>query len=123
MGPGSRRQSDPPYAHEHTQILVTSDKDFGELAIVNGQPHSGIIRRWYTVPHWGERRVDGHSLARIAEPTGLWKMCILVRALPPAPKIFLEIKHLEIARIQVVDEIVQILVKLPFERFILNRQI
>jgi len=32
------------YAHEHAQILVTLDKDFGELAIVKGQPHSGIIR-------------------------------------------------------------------------------
>ncbi len=26
------------------RILVTLDKDFGELAIVHGQPHAGIIR-------------------------------------------------------------------------------
>ena len=31
-------------AYSQKQILVTLDKDFGELAIVKGQPHSGIIR-------------------------------------------------------------------------------
>jgi predicted nuclease of predicted toxin-antitoxin system len=31
-------------AHRETRILVTLDKDFGELAIVHGRPHSGIIR-------------------------------------------------------------------------------
>jgi predicted nuclease of predicted toxin-antitoxin system len=31
-------------AHREERILVTLDKDFGELAIVRGQPHSGIIR-------------------------------------------------------------------------------
>jgi predicted nuclease of predicted toxin-antitoxin system len=29
--------------HEH-RVLVTLDKDFGELAIVQGLPHAGIIR-------------------------------------------------------------------------------
>lgn len=32
------------YAHREVRILVTLDKDFGELAIVHGIPHSGIIR-------------------------------------------------------------------------------
>ena len=31
-------------AHREGRVLVTLDKDFGELAIVHGQPHSGIIR-------------------------------------------------------------------------------
>ena len=31
-------------AHCQGWILVTLDKDFGELAIVQGLPHSGIIR-------------------------------------------------------------------------------
>lgn len=32
------------YAHEQGRILVTLDKDFGELAIVYRKPHSGILR-------------------------------------------------------------------------------
>ena len=31
-------------AHDADRILVTLDKDFGELAILKGQPHAGIIR-------------------------------------------------------------------------------
>ncbi len=31
-------------AHEQTRILVTLDKDFGELSVVQGAPHFGIIR-------------------------------------------------------------------------------
>jgi predicted nuclease of predicted toxin-antitoxin system len=31
-------------AHQERRVLVTLDKDFGELAVVRGQPHSGIIR-------------------------------------------------------------------------------
>jgi predicted nuclease of predicted toxin-antitoxin system len=31
-------------AHAEGRVLVTADKDFGELAIVRGQPHSGILR-------------------------------------------------------------------------------
>ncbi len=31
-------------AHNADRILVTLDKDFGELAVVRGIPHSGIIR-------------------------------------------------------------------------------
>jgi predicted nuclease of predicted toxin-antitoxin system len=31
-------------AHDESRILVTLDKDFGELAVVRGAPHSGIIR-------------------------------------------------------------------------------
>jgi predicted nuclease of predicted toxin-antitoxin system len=32
------------YAHSEERVLVTLDKDFGELAIVHDKPHSGIIR-------------------------------------------------------------------------------
>ena len=31
-------------AHDEQRILVTLDKDFGELAIVHGRPHRGILR-------------------------------------------------------------------------------
>jgi predicted nuclease of predicted toxin-antitoxin system len=31
-------------AHREGRVLVTIDKDFGELAIVHEKPHSGIIR-------------------------------------------------------------------------------
>jgi predicted nuclease of predicted toxin-antitoxin system len=31
-------------AHLENRILITQDKDFGELAIVKGQPHAGIVR-------------------------------------------------------------------------------
>lgn len=32
------------FAYEENRILVTLDKDFGEHAIVYGEPHRGIIR-------------------------------------------------------------------------------
>ncbi|MEM9856959.1 MAG: DUF5615 family PIN-like protein [Bacteroidota bacterium] len=32
------------YAYENDRTLITLDKDFGELAIVKGAPHKGIIR-------------------------------------------------------------------------------
>lgn len=32
------------YARRKTRILVTLDKDFGELAVVQGVRHSGILR-------------------------------------------------------------------------------
>ena len=31
-------------AHAEGRVLVTLDKDFGELAIVRGRPHAGIVR-------------------------------------------------------------------------------
>jgi predicted nuclease of predicted toxin-antitoxin system len=31
-------------AYQEDRILITLDKDFGELAIVRGKPHSGIVR-------------------------------------------------------------------------------
>lgn len=31
-------------AHQEGRVLVTLDKDFGELAVVHGHPHSGIVR-------------------------------------------------------------------------------
>ena len=32
------------FAARHGYVLVTLDKDFGELAIVHGRPHRGLIR-------------------------------------------------------------------------------
>jgi predicted nuclease of predicted toxin-antitoxin system len=31
-------------AHAENRVLVTLDKDFGELAIVHERPHAGIVR-------------------------------------------------------------------------------
>jgi predicted nuclease of predicted toxin-antitoxin system len=31
-------------AHADNRVLVTLDKDFGELAVVRGLPHAGIVR-------------------------------------------------------------------------------
>lgn len=31
-------------AHQEKRVLITLDKDFGELAIVHDKPHCGIIR-------------------------------------------------------------------------------
>jgi predicted nuclease of predicted toxin-antitoxin system len=31
-------------AHREQRVLITLDKDFGELAVVRGLPHSGIVR-------------------------------------------------------------------------------
>jgi predicted nuclease of predicted toxin-antitoxin system len=31
-------------AHGEGRVLVTLDKDFGELTIVHGRPHAGIVR-------------------------------------------------------------------------------
>ena len=31
-------------AHEQGRVLVTLDKDFGELAVAFGRPHSGLVR-------------------------------------------------------------------------------
>ena len=36
------------YAHSEVRVVVTRDKDFGELAILQGWPHAGIIRLWDT---------------------------------------------------------------------------
>lgn len=31
-------------AHREGRVLVTLDKDFGELSVVRNEPHSGIVR-------------------------------------------------------------------------------
>ncbi len=31
-------------AHEQKRVLVTLEKDFGELAVAFGRPHSGLVR-------------------------------------------------------------------------------
>jgi predicted nuclease of predicted toxin-antitoxin system len=32
------------YADEHGCVVITLDKDFGELAVIRGHPHRGIVR-------------------------------------------------------------------------------
>ena len=32
------------HAHNENRVLVTLDKDFGELAVVHERPHAGIVR-------------------------------------------------------------------------------
>jgi predicted nuclease of predicted toxin-antitoxin system len=31
-----------------SRVVIIRDKDFGELAVLRGQPHSGIVRLWDT---------------------------------------------------------------------------
>ena len=53
-------------AHGDSQVLVTLDKDFGELAVVRRQPHAGIVR----LVHVSARRqgpVCSEVLARYAD--------------------------------------------------------
>lgn len=38
-------------AHEQNRILVTMDKDFGELAVLHKHPHRGIVRLMQLLPH------------------------------------------------------------------------
>jgi predicted nuclease of predicted toxin-antitoxin system len=32
------------HAYDTGQVVLTFDKDFGELAVVHGRPHAGIVR-------------------------------------------------------------------------------
>jgi len=41
---GPRDEEILRHAHQESRVLVTLDKDFGELAIVRGQVHCGIVR-------------------------------------------------------------------------------
>lgn len=52
-------------AHHEGRILVTLDKDFGELAIVYNQPHAGILRL-VNLP----ARQQGPACLRILESHG-----------------------------------------------------
>lgn len=47
------------HAHRQNRILITLDKDFGELAVVRGRPHSGIIR----LVNWPTQQQASQSLA------------------------------------------------------------
>ena len=50
-------------AHEQQRILVTLDKDFGERAIVFGEPHSGIPR----LVGIAAREQAGHCIAAVSK--------------------------------------------------------
>ena len=51
------------YAHQEKRVPVTLDKDFGELAVVHGNPHTGIVRlvNW---PALQQATICLHVLAR-----------------------------------------------------------
>ena len=53
------------HAAQHGQVLLTLDKDFGELAIVHRQPHCGIVRL-VNLP----ARVQGHVGADVLQRYG-----------------------------------------------------
>lgn len=44
LGPDPGDEEVLALAHRENRILVTLDKDFGELAVIKELPHSGIIR-------------------------------------------------------------------------------
>ena len=52
-------------AHAEGRVLVTLDKDFGELAVVRGAPHAGIFR---VVAQ--SSRSQGELIARVLETHG-----------------------------------------------------
>lgn len=54
------------HAHQNAQVLITLDKDFGEIAIVRGQPHSGIVRL-VTLRAEEQGPVSVEALARYAD--------------------------------------------------------
>ena len=47
-------------AHAESRILVTLDKDFGELVVVHQQPHSGVLR----LVNWPARQ-QAHACLRV----------------------------------------------------------
>lgn len=49
-------------AHAESRVLITLDKDFGELAIVYGTPHSGILR----LVNWSARQQASTCLRVLA---------------------------------------------------------
>jgi predicted nuclease of predicted toxin-antitoxin system len=53
-------------AHKDQRVLVTLDKDFGELAVVHGQLHSGIIRL-VNVPAREQATLCSHILDKHVE--------------------------------------------------------
>lgn len=67
------------YAEEHDYVVVTLDKDFGELAVIRGHAHRGIVRLVDIVAsqqgavavavlaHYGSALTDGAIVT--AEPT------------------------------------------------------
>jgi len=54
------------YAHREERICVTLDKDFGELAVVYGHPHHGIIRL-VDLATWQQSAMCLQVLARYGE--------------------------------------------------------
>jgi predicted nuclease of predicted toxin-antitoxin system len=57
------------HAHQAGRVLVTLDKDFGEIAVVHGAPHAGIIRL-VGFPARAQGRVCLQVLERYREALG-----------------------------------------------------
>ena len=53
------------------QVVITLDKDFGELAVVRRQPHAGIVRL-VGLPTAQQAPVAAATLTRYVEGTGPW---------------------------------------------------
>ena len=66
------------HAHQENRILITLDKDFGELAVVHGRPHSGIIR----LVNWTTRQQATTSLMVLAKYSGELESGAIVTAEP-----------------------------------------
>ncbi|HEV3261964.1 MAG TPA: DUF5615 family PIN-like protein [Gemmataceae bacterium] len=73
-------------AHREQRVLVTLDKDFGELAIVRRLPHSGIIRL-VDLPSQRQAAVCAHVLglygAELAKAAIITAEASRVRIRPP----------------------------------------
>ena len=56
-------------AHAESRVLVTLDKDFGELVVVHQQPHSGVLRL-VNLPARQQAQVCLRVLDRFGEELG-----------------------------------------------------
>jgi len=62
------------HARAAGQVVITLDKDFGELAVVRRQPHAGIVRL-VGLPTVQQAPVAAAALARYAEDLGRHEFC------------------------------------------------
>lgn len=58
------------FAHAQGRVLFTLDKDFGELVILKGAPHAGIVRLVRI-------RARDQGADRCADPRGVWRRSCL----------------------------------------------
>ena len=71
-------------AHSMDRVLVTLDKDFGELAVVRGRPHAGLVRACRRASR--PRRVPPCSSATTSsECAATWRAARCVRTSTCSP--------------------------------------